>query len=340
MRKKCSLNYPVITLLILAPLLGEMISGSSPPIEYFQPITFLLLTMLYGTGAVVIREIAGRWEKGWVSILLMGMAYGIFEEGIITRSFFDPGWQDLGQLAIYGRWIGVNWIWSIALTIFHAVVSISFPIMITELLFADKKDALWLSKKELIIFIIIFLINALLGPFFGMKITTAGMLASILNIAGLVFLAYKWPVITGKNISVRAVPQWKIIFIGSLLMIGLIAGMWILPSLSVPWIITFVFLCGLPWIGIRWFRRLGVNRWTEKQQWAGVIGLLIPWLLIDVFSELDNVNRPDDTSGMILAALLFFTLLLILRIMIHRRKGNSQPELMSTGCDLEVPRED
>jgi len=197
--------------------------------------------MLYGTGAVVIREITRRWEKGWVSILLMGMAYGIFEEGIIVRSFFDPGWQDLGQLAFYGRWIGVNWIWSIALTIFHAVVSILIPIAITELLFPEKKDMLWLSKRELIIAIIIFLINVLPGPFFGMKITATGMLASILGIAGLVFLAYKWPVITDGKKSVRAVSQWKIILVGSLLMVGLITGMWILPSLSVPWIITFVF---------------------------------------------------------------------------------------------------
>ncbi len=228
--------------------------------------------MLYGTGAVVIREIARRWKKGWVSILLMGMAYGIFEEGIIARSFFDPGWQDLGQLAFYGRWIGVNWIWSIALTIFHAVVSISIPIVITELLYPKKKDVLWLSKNELIIAFIIFLINALLGPLFGMKISALGMLASILCITGLVFLAYKWPVFNKENKSVWVVPQWKIIFIGLIFMVGLIAGMWILPSLLVPWIITFVFLSGLLWIGTRWFQKLGINRWTEKQQWAGVVG--------------------------------------------------------------------
>lgn len=310
-------------MLILAPFLGEMISGSSPLSEYFQPTSLLLFTILYGAGAIIIREIARRWKKGWISILLMGMAYGIFEEGIIARSFFDPSWQDLGQLAFYGRWIGVNWIWSIALTIFHAVVSISIPIAITELIYSKKKDTLWLSKNELIIAIIIFLVNALLGPFFGMKISAAGMLACILSITGLVFLAYKWPVLTEENKSVRAVPQLKIIFIGSLLMVGLFAGMWILPSLSVPWIITFIFLSGLPWIGLRWFQSLGANRWTEKQQWAGLFGLLIPWLLVDVFSELDNVNRPDDTNGMILAAMLFFTLLIILRIMIYRRKGNS-----------------
>ena len=320
MRKKGILNCPIITLLILAPLLGEMVSGSSPPGEYFQPTTFLILTMLYGTGAVIIREIVRRWEKGWISILLMGMAYGIFEEGVIVRSFFDPGWQDLGQLALYGRWIGVNWIWSIALTIFHAVVSISIPIAITELIFPKKKDALWLSKKGLIIFIVIFLVNVLLGPLFGMKSTPMGIITSIISILGLVFLAYKWPAFPEKNKFGKAASQWKIIFIGSLLMVGLIAGMWLFPSLSIPWIIAFVFLGGLPWIGIRLFSRLGVYQWAEKQQWAGVTGLLIPWLLLDVFSELDNAVRPDDTSGMILTALLFLVFLIIIRIIIYRRK--------------------
>lgn len=320
MRKKGIISYPIITLLILAPLLGEMVSGSSPPSEYFQPITFLILTMLYGTGAVIIREIARRWEKGWISILLMGMAYGIFEEGVIVRSFFDPGWQDLGQLAFYGRWIGVNWIWAIALTIFHAVVSISIPIAITELIFPKKKNVLWLSKKELIIFVFIFLMNVLLGPLFGMKNTPASTITSIISILGLVFLAYKWPAFSEKNKFGKVASQWKIIIIGSLIMAGLIAGMWLFPLLSIPWIIAFIFLGGLPWIGIRLFSRLGVNQWTEKQQWACVTGLLIPWLLLDVFSELDNAIRPDDTSGMILTALLFFIFLIIIRIMIYRRE--------------------
>ena len=323
MRKKGIISYPIITLLILAPLLGEMVSGSSPPSEYFQPITFLILTMLYGTGAVIIREVARRWKKGWISILLMGMAYGIFEEGVIVRSFFDSEWQDLGQLAVYGRWISVNWIWSIALTIFHAVVSISIPIAITELIFPKKKDALWLSKKELIIFIAIFLMNVLLGPLLGMKSTTAGIMASNISILGLVFLAYKWPAFSEKNMFGKAASQWKIFFTGSLLMAGLIVGMWLFPLLSIPWIITFFFLGGLPWIGIRLFSRLGANQWIEKQQWACVTGLLIPWLLLAVFSELDNATRPDDTSGMILTALLFFTFLIIIRIMIYRRKEYS-----------------
>jgi hypothetical protein len=319
-------RYAVATLLMLAPFLGELVSGSSPPKEYFQPITFLLLTTLYGTGALIVRETARRWSKGWISILFLGMAYGIFEEGIMVRSFFDQGWQDLGQLAVYGRWIGINWIWSIALTIFHAVVSISIPIAITELLFPGVRESKWLSKKQLFVIMVIFLANAFIGPLFGMRITAAGMLANILSIVGLIFLAYRWPMRKNSDAPANKVKNWRIIFAGFLMMIGLIIGMWVLPSLHIPWLITFIFLCGLPWLGIRWFDRLGVNQWTDSGVWSCIIGLLLPWLVIDVISEMDNSRRPDDTSGMIISAILCFIFLVILRIVIKKKEKESEFE--------------
>jgi hypothetical protein len=118
----------------------------------------------------------------------MGMAYGIYEEGIMVRSFFDQNWMDLGELAHYGRWIGINWIWAIALTIFHSAVSISLPILLTNLLFPKHKEEAWLSKKAFIFFSILFLFNALLGPLFGMKVTVLGMFAGIISITGLVLI--------------------------------------------------------------------------------------------------------------------------------------------------------
>ena len=48
------------------------------------------------------------------------------------KSFFDPGWMDLGTLAWYGRWLDVNWVWAVWLTTYHAVVSIAIPIFLTE----------------------------------------------------------------------------------------------------------------------------------------------------------------------------------------------------------------
>src|SRR5256712_14184303 len=123
---------PLLALILLSPIIAEMLSGSSPPLEWLNPITPLLLIWLYGAGVLVMRETAVRWKTGWPSILLLGAAYGIIEEGLAVKSFFDPGWMDLGTLAWYGRWLDVNWVWAVWLTTYHAVVSIAIPIFLTE----------------------------------------------------------------------------------------------------------------------------------------------------------------------------------------------------------------
>lgn len=110
---------------------------------------------LYGTGALLSREAWVRWGGGPYTLLLLGAAYGIVEEGVMTRSFFCPTWPDLGILAEYGRWIGVNWVWAIQLTIFHAVFSISIPIILVELTFSDLKGRPWLGSKGVIISLLV-----------------------------------------------------------------------------------------------------------------------------------------------------------------------------------------
>lgn len=130
-------SYPALFLFILSPVCGELLSGSAPPVEFFAPLTFITLCLLYGGGAVLVREMAFRWKVGWLSILALGAAYGIIEEGLMVKSFFDPAWMDLGILGTYGRWLEVNWVWTVELIIYHAIFSIGIPILITTLVFPE-----------------------------------------------------------------------------------------------------------------------------------------------------------------------------------------------------------
>ncbi len=59
------------------------------------------------------------------------------------QSFFDPGWMDLGVLAIYGRVAGVNWVWTEHLTIFHALISILASVAFVEILYPQKRRESW-----------------------------------------------------------------------------------------------------------------------------------------------------------------------------------------------------
>src|SRR5467141_1463761 len=139
---------PLLGLILLSPVIAEMLSGSSPPIEWLNPIAALFLIWLYGAGVLVMRETAVRWKTGWPSILLLGAAYGIIEEGLAVKSFFDPGWMDLGTLAWYGRWFDVNCIWAVWLTIYHAVVSIAIPIFLVEWIWpTDSRPAAHLPTR-------------------------------------------------------------------------------------------------------------------------------------------------------------------------------------------------
>jgi hypothetical protein len=125
-----------IALLFLSPIIAEMLSGSTTPLEFINPIALTLLLALYGTSALLIREFKVRHGLGYPSILVLGFAYGILEEGIATKSFFDPYWPDCADfMCQFGRIIGVNWVWSIGLTIYHALWSILVPIIVAEALF-------------------------------------------------------------------------------------------------------------------------------------------------------------------------------------------------------------
>src|SRR4030042_2276196 len=111
-------------LAILSPVIAELCSVSPPPLEFFFPPSFVLLLGLYGAGVLIVRELAVKWNLGWAGIVVLGVAYGILEEGVAIKSFFDPYWMDLGGLGEDGRYLETNWVWAGWLTVYHASVSI------------------------------------------------------------------------------------------------------------------------------------------------------------------------------------------------------------------------
>ncbi len=140
---------PVLVLLLLSPVVGEVLSGSTPLAQFFTPVSFFFDVGLYGAGAVLIRELVRRGGLGWPEVVWLGVAYGMVEEGLQVQSFFNPHHADLGILAVYGRALGVNWVWAEHLIGFHAVWSITIPIILTELLFPAQRATPWLGNRAL-----------------------------------------------------------------------------------------------------------------------------------------------------------------------------------------------
>jgi len=140
----------LLLLIFLSPLLGELLSGSAPPLEFFFPLGFLIIVTFYGGSTLLIREAKARWNMQW-SVAFLAIAYGILEEGLMMQSFFNFNHADLGVLKFYGMFGGVMWPWTIALTVYHATVSTLIPITIIELLWPDYKEKPLLKKKGIAI---------------------------------------------------------------------------------------------------------------------------------------------------------------------------------------------
>ena len=140
---------PGAALFLLAPILGELVSGHQAPLEFANPISWLLTAAPYGLGALAAREFVARWGKGWWSLLALGVAYGLLEEGVVARSIFDGHWSELGSLAGYDFVGGVNWTFAEALLHFHATISILASVAIVGLVYPSRRRDSWISTRTL-----------------------------------------------------------------------------------------------------------------------------------------------------------------------------------------------
>ncbi len=141
---------PALALFFLSPVLGELVSGYRAPLDFFSPLNLVITIVPYGCGALAVRELLVRRRKGWISLILLGAAFGLVFEGLVTRVIFNPDWEDLGVLAAYGRAYGVNWLLAACLVHFHAAVSISGSILLVEMLYPHRRGETWLGFPGLI----------------------------------------------------------------------------------------------------------------------------------------------------------------------------------------------
>ena len=272
-------------LALLSPVLAELLSGSAPPLEFFFPINLALLVGLYGAGVLVMRELSVRWNLGWVSIIVMGFAYAILEEGVAVKSFFDPEWMDLGDLGVYGRYLDTNWVWTVWLTIFHSMVSITLPIFIFGILYPGLKNDRLLSGRQfrtvlVILFIDVLVCTTLLNPYVPNLLM---YLLAIVAVFLLVFYAKQIP--KGFLMRPGSQPSWPpwafIVFIFFVVLTLFItssafAGTGLSPLVPMVMLVTISAVAFFVIVG-----KIGdVNNLQQKVYLA--CGFLVLWVFIDI----------------------------------------------------------
>ncbi|MEO3789543.1 hypothetical protein ABGB14_04990 [Nonomuraea sp. B10E15] len=180
---------PALGLFLLSPLIGEFLLGNLPVTMLVALIT---LAPLYGGGALLVRELARRRGAGWPGIVLLAIAYGLVEEGLATRSLFDPGYagMDLVSYAwIPGLEVSAWWV-SFVLGGVHAVGSICVPIAIMESYVPARATEPWLRLPGLVTAGLLFVCGAVAAALFDPAAyePSIAQAAAVVVLAGLLVL--------------------------------------------------------------------------------------------------------------------------------------------------------
>jgi hypothetical protein len=301
---------PWLALLLIAPLLGEIVSGHQPPLELCNPISVLLLMLPYGFGALICRELVRRWKKGWLSLILMAVAYGVYEEGIVVRSFFNPNWMELENLKPH-HVLGVNWTYSEMLVHFHVLISIAAGIMLAEMLYPKQRNDSWLSNKGLTACIVGlalwfpagWLMSAYVPPL-------PGYLLSWSAIAGLILAAYFVPVGVPAPIKKEPPHPFFFLLLGFVNMTLFFVAVYMLPETVTPplllSIIGLILLDGLTlWLLLHWSGNGGA--WSDRHRLAWVSGGLGFFILFDFTSDLEAFAGRSIVSVIAILGLFYVT---------------------------------
>jgi hypothetical protein len=307
---------PIIVLVLLSPLVGEVLSGATKLSYLFA---YLPEVMMWGCGTLLIREVVRRWGGNWTSMLPLGMALSITEEFIVQQTSLAPlPW--LGSTPMYGRVWGVNWAYFLFMLAFESVTITLVPVQIVELIYPERRKEPWLRPRGLVIASAIFALGAFLAWFLWVRIARiqvfhvpdykppkATLLVGLLAIAVLALISYalRGPGKVSATGSHQAPSPWLVLpatlllgFPWYLLTVLVFVplphppALWIPVTASIAWAAITIFLLR------RWATAGG---WGEMQEWALSFGVLLVcmtagflgsslWLKMDIiFKVLLNV---------------------------------------------------
>lgn len=146
---------PAISLALLAPIVAEVLSGATRISFIFALIPEI---MVWGCGALIIREIVRQRRLPWTSMLLMGLGLSIAEEFVIQQTSLAPLPWISGP--IYGRALGVNWLYFLFMLGYESVWVVLVPVHLTEMVFWRRRDQPWLRTRGVIISGLVFVLGS------------------------------------------------------------------------------------------------------------------------------------------------------------------------------------
>lgn len=179
---------PILLLVAIATVLPELLTGSSSLSMFLDPARFIILFLGYGITVLVLREIAVRSNLSSIGVYILGIAYGIFNEGFLAKTLLRLSELPMTQYDHYGYFLGISFPFAFAITFWHAFASLLMPILLVYWVYPQSAREPWLSKRlTTILFIVLLGLGTLM--FLG-EMPVKGMPAQLAIFLGLMLVSF------------------------------------------------------------------------------------------------------------------------------------------------------
>ena len=314
--------YSIIFLVVIAACLAEFLTGSTPFLgPWTDPVGFAFNLGLYGGGALLIREAAILWKKGWGAVLLLGGAYAVGEESFAAKTMIDPNSPIIGN-QLYTHWAGVNWIPLVGLTVFHAAFSIAVPILLVELLFPETKGrkllgnlgiAITMGVYGLTVFVLTFYVGPHYVPYLGVDVFLVAYASAFIAAAYFVPRSFLEAKGERPDRRERIFVLLGICFMGGFFLIsGNLAPGGGLVALLLSWPVTATLLVLLAGLTAWYLVKHAGRSENDLIKIDFVLGMTLVFVPIDIILELSG------DIGVLLFTALIIAMLILLRQRVKR----------------------
>lgn len=324
-------------LLLLAPVISEVLFGTTR-----LTTLFVLIPQIgaWGCGALIIRELVRRRGRGWLAVLLLGLALATAEECVIQQTSVAP-LVGVDPNNVYGRMWGVNWVYFLWALAYESIWAVILPIQLTELAFSARRGEPWLRTRGLAIAAATFLLASVVAwyswtqifvpqffPESAYQVPSVAIGIAILTILLLAVAALgPWPLSPPQRQAIRPAPQpWLAGLISFLLGLSWFVLVFLaygaVPTLpaAVPLVV------GLAAAGIAFF---AVTRWSSSPEWqdahrlALVFGAILASMLAGFAVMRAGGALLIDVVGKAVFNVAAILLLVRLASLVHRRRRES-----------------
>jgi len=337
---KIKIHYkgPIWVLVLLAPLIGEVLSGSTRLSFLFA---FIPETMVWGCGALLCRELVRRWRAGATSLLLLGLALSIAEEFVIQQTSLAP-LPFPGAHPLYGRMWGVNWVYFLFMLGYESIWVAVVPVTIAELTFPARGSQPWLRRGGVITTCVVFLAGCSIAWFAWTQRARPSLHAAIYHppfiavasgLAAIVLLGYVAYALRGVGGEMaagnRAVRSSVIPWTAGIAAFAIgcawfkLIAMLFTPVHSPAWLpMTMGFAGALCTYAL--FRALSSRSWSGMERWAASFGAVMACMSVGYLSTA-GWKHADLVFKAVVNGLALIALL-ALGAVVHRRAARQSQE--------------